>query len=68
MSALSARALPAPTASPLAAADRDVVARLAADAPPLTESTRARLAALLRPNPRGDFTEAFRATLHGGAA
>ncbi len=46
----------------------DVVARLAADAPPLTESTRARLAPLLRHNPRGDFTEAFRATLRGGAA
>lgn len=58
----------APTPHP--AAEHNVVARLAAAAPPLTESTRARLAALLRGSQtRPDhFADKVASTIRGGAA
>ncbi|GAB3410967.1 hypothetical protein GCM10027515_31930 [Schumannella luteola] len=54
-------AIPAPT--PLTADERAVIARVVDQAPPLTESTRSRLSALLR-QPDG-FAEAARAAFRG---
>ena len=54
--------------SPLTPDERPVVARLVDEAPPLTEATKSRLAALLRPSQHDGFTEAMRRSIRGGAA
>jgi len=56
-----------PAPSPLSTDERSAIARLVDAAPPLTESTKSRLSALLRPSTGDAFLDAVRRTL-GGAA
>jgi hypothetical protein len=59
----------APSANQLSADEHAVIARIVDDAPPLTESTRSRLAALLRgARSRPDhFADKVAATMRGAA-
>lgn len=60
--------LPVSTTPPLSPSERVIVAHVVDQAPPLSQSTKARLAALLRPSgPRDSFVSAVRDTIGGVA-